>query len=374
MNILIFSWRGPGHPNAGGAEQVTHEHAKAWVKAGHNITLFTSSFQGAKKREIVDGIEIIRYGNQILGVHIYGFLWYVFRKHPKFDLVIDQFHFIPFFTPLFIKEKKLAFIHEVAKEVWKLNSLPFPRPLSRVSSFFGERLEPYLFRVIYKKIPFLTVSESTRDDLTKWGIPKTNITIVHNGVKLIGQSKIIPKEKIKTAIFLGALSKDKGIEDALKVFAEIERKDDSWQYWIVGKGSDVLVKFIRNETEVLGIKNKMKYWGFVNDPQKFSLLARSHILVNTSVREGWGLVNIEASSVGTPVVGYGVAGIRDSVKDGRTGILSEYGDVHSVAANTLKLVHDENLYKRYQKESISWSKNFTWEKAGKESLDLIESI
>ena len=169
MNILIFSWRGPGHPNAGGAEQVTHEHAKAWVKAGHSVTLFTSGFVGAKKREVIEGIEIIRAGNQILGVHIYGFLWYVFRKHTKFDLVIDQFHFIPFFTPLFVKEKKLAFIHEVAKEVWRLNSLPFPQSLSKVVSLIGERLEPYLFKVIYKRIPFLTVSESTRNDLIEWG-------------------------------------------------------------------------------------------------------------------------------------------------------------------------------------------------------------
>jgi len=34
MNILVFSWRDPKHPTAGGAEQVMHEHMKGWIAAG----------------------------------------------------------------------------------------------------------------------------------------------------------------------------------------------------------------------------------------------------------------------------------------------------------------------------------------------------
>ena len=78
MNILILSWRGPGHPNEGGAELVTMEHAKAWVKAGHDVTVFTSSFDDAKKKENINGVEIIRKGGQVFGVHIAAFFWYKF--------------------------------------------------------------------------------------------------------------------------------------------------------------------------------------------------------------------------------------------------------------------------------------------------------
>ena len=88
MNILILSWRGPGHPYEGGAEIVTHEHAKAWIKAGHNVTLFTSSYDKAKPNENIDGVEIIRSGSQLGGVHLSAFVWYLFGKHQKFDLVV----------------------------------------------------------------------------------------------------------------------------------------------------------------------------------------------------------------------------------------------------------------------------------------------
>ena len=100
MNILIFSWRDPKNPKAGGAEIVTHEHAKAWHKAGHNITLFTSNFKGAKETEILDGITIIRKGNPVFTVYIKAFLWYMFEKHDKFDLIIDHFHGISFFQSI----------------------------------------------------------------------------------------------------------------------------------------------------------------------------------------------------------------------------------------------------------------------------------
>ena len=128
LKIVIFSWRGPGHPNLGGAEIVTHEHAKVWVKAGHKVTLFTSFFPGAREREIIDGVEIIRRGKGLIGVHLEAWKWYR-NLEDKPDIVFDHFHGIPFFTPLYVREKKVAFIHEVAKEVWFLSHLPFPKNL-----------------------------------------------------------------------------------------------------------------------------------------------------------------------------------------------------------------------------------------------------
>ena len=101
MNILVFSWRDPKHPLAGGAEQSMHEHMKGWVQAGHKVTLFSSRVSRLPNTENIDGIEIIRQGNQYIGVQILGFLYYVKNKD-SFDFVVDQFHGIPFFTPFYV--------------------------------------------------------------------------------------------------------------------------------------------------------------------------------------------------------------------------------------------------------------------------------
>ena len=372
MNILILSWRGPGHPNEGGAEQVAHEHAKAWVKAGHEVTLFTSYFKGAKKKDLIGGVKIIRSGDQFFGVKWKAFCWYLFTKHPKFDLVVDEFHGIPFFTPLYVRTRKLAFIHEAAKEVWKLN--PWPKPFNLVPAFLGTFFEHWIFRIFYRKIPFMTVSNSTRNDLVGWGIKKENITVIQNGIKPFLPEKLPPKESKSTAMYLGAISLDKGTFDAVRAFGEIERKDDAWQYWVTGFGTKEHVDKLKKLSTDLGITEKVKFWGYVTDRKKFELLACAHILINPSVHEGWSLVNIEANSVGTPVIGYNVHGLRDSVKSEKTGVLVQKGNYHALAEESLKLMREKERYERLQNNAKKWSKKFTWEKATKESLELIESI
>lgn len=368
MNILILSWRGPGHPNAGGAEISTHEHAKGWVKAGHSVTLFTSHYQGAKQEEIIDGVNIIRRGAQLFGVHIQAFIWYLFKKHQKFDIVVDQFHGIPFFTPLYVRCKKLAFIHEVAKEVWFLNEFSFP--LNFIIPILGRPLEPIIFK-IYKGIQFMTVSESTKFDLISWGINDSDIAVINNGIEKPNM-ELPKKEKVKTVIFLGALAKDKGIEKALEVFSLLQKiYRDSICFWIVGKGHPKYEAFLKEKSKILGLRN-IKFWGFVKDKQKFTLLGRAQILVNTSVREGWGLVVLEAASVGTPTVAFNVAGLRDSIRDGKTGLLSE--SVEDLAEKVIYLLENKKKYEEFKEKALKWSQNFSWGKSSKMSLDLINRI
>lgn len=369
MNILILSWRGPGHPHAGGAEISTHEHAKGWVKAGHDVTLFSSYYFGAKAEEVIDGVKIIRQGAQILGVHLKAFIWYVFGNHQKYDLIIDQFHGIPFFTPLYIKEKKLAFIHEVTKEVWNLN--PWSWPFNMIPAIFGAIFEPLIFKFVYKKIPFMTVSESTKKDLSGWGISEKNITVIHNGLDIVKVKQYAKGEK-KTLIFLGALSKDKGIEDVLKIFSVLD-DIDNFRFWIVGKGEDHYLKSLKLQTIKTKIDKKVKFWGFVSKEKKYELLTRAHILINPSIREGWGFVVMEAASVGTPTIGYNVPGLRDSILDGKTGILSRPDPVACSEA-VLSLIKDEKKYETLRKNCFLWSRKFNWEKSSKESLKLIEKL
>lgn len=371
MKILIFSWRGPKHPHAGGAEISTHEHTKGWVRGGHDVTLFTSTFAGCKKEETADGVRIIRRGGQVFGVQWAAFSWYLFGDHPKFDLIVDQFHGIPFFTPLYVKEKKLAFIHELTKEVWKLN--PWSWPFNKLAAFFGEIFEPLIFKLLYKEIPFMTVSESTRNDLIEWGISKDQITIIHNGINIPKTIRLFTKRKDKAAIFLGAVSRDKGIEEALEIFARIYQHEKDWRFWIVGSVQSNYLDKLRKQSEKLGINKRVKFLGFVSEVKKFELLSRARIAINPSIREGWGLVVIEAASVGTPTVGYNVAGLKDSIINGSTGILCDPNPFECSRA-ILSLISNKKDYSRFRKNCIKWSKNFSWEKTYKESLKLINEV
>lgn len=370
MNILIFSWRDNKHPNAGGAEQVVHEHAKGWVAAGHKVIHFSSKIDGLSKSETIDGIEFVRAGYQYLGVLVAGFFYYLQNKK-KIDLVIDEFHGVPFFTPFYIRKRKLAVVQEVARKVWLLN--PLPKPWNWIIGVVGFLGEPFVF-LLYKKTPFMVGSNSAKDDIIKMGIPPSNITIVPHGVIIPKIFTLPAKEKIKTIVYLSKLSKDKGIMDALKCFSILD-KTGIWQFWVVGKTETKdYLKFIKKQVKKMHFKNTIKFWGFVTEENKFDILAKAHILINTSIHEGWGLVNIEANSVGTPAVAYKVAGIIDSVKNGVSGILCTENSQENMANEIDDLLNDQKRYEQLSKGAISWSKNFTWEKSRKLSLKLLLTI
>ena len=370
MNILVFSWRDPRHPLAGGAEQVMHEHMKGWVNAGHKVTLFSAHFKGAPRREALDGVDIIRKGYQLLGVHIAGFFWYLFCKHEKFDLVIDQFHGIPFFTPVYVRSKKLAVLQEVAREVWLMNHLP--KPFNLIIGYLGYYLEPLIFK-FYKKVPFMVGSESAKEDLEEFGIPGKNITVVPHGVIIEKSKRVFSKENLPTVIFLGSLARDKGIEEALKAFSFLSKKKVI-QFWVVGKAGKIYQDYLDSLVLRLDIKDKVKFWGFVSNEKKFELLSRAHIMVNPSFREGWGLVNIEANVMGTPVVAYKSAGLVDSVKDNQSGLLCDENTPVNMAETVVAVLKDSKKYQRLQKGAITWSKRFSWKKSKKRSLTLIDHL
>lgn len=368
MNILVFSWRDPKHPLAGGAEQVMHEHMKGWIESGHHITLFVAKFPGCRSEEELDGVRIMRRSNRYLGVQLAGFLYYQ-KKKKSIDFVVDEFHGLPFFTPLYVRCPKLAVIQETARKVWFLN--PLPLPINWFVGGIGFLIEPLVF-LLYKATQFMTASESAKNDVIKMGIPSKNITLVPHGVILEKLSVLPPKEKIKTITYLGVLSKDKGIEDAINCFKILSDKGN-FNFLVIGKpDTKKYGNYIEDLAKPLG--NKIKFWGFVSQREKFELLSKSHVLINPSVHEGWGLVNIEANSVGTPVVAYSVAGSVDSVKDGHSGILCQENTPENMAEIVIKILDNEDMYQSLQKGAVSWSKNFSWEKSRKLSLELIKSL
>jgi glycosyltransferase involved in cell wall biosynthesis len=99
-------------------------------------------------------------------------------------------------------------------------------------------------------------------------------------------------------------------------------------------------------------------------------MTTAHCLLMPSVREGWGMVVVEANSVGTPAVGYDVGGIRDSIRDGRTGLLAPAGDPVALAAGALSVVTDESRYEAMRAAAIDWAQGFSWEKTADRLMDL----
>ena len=364
MNILILNWRDPKNPKSGGAEIVTLEHAKAWVKNGSNVTWFTSEFKGAKEEEKIEGVNIVRRGN-FLTVFLYAPFFYLPAKG-GFDIVIDEIHGLPFFTPLFVRKPKIAFIHEVADEIWDYT---FPFPINKIGKF----IEPLYFK-LYRNVKFWTDAASTVDDLEKKGIKRKNCVAINCPInnKLVNQPS--EKEKVPTFIFVSRVVKMKGIEEVIRSFFYILREIKDAKLWIVGDGEKKYVEELKETMRSFSISTKVKFFGRVDDNKKLELMRKAHLLLHASIKEGWGLVVIEAASQGTPSIVYNVAGLRDSVKNGKTGIVLEENNAKEMAREAIVLIKNKKRYQGFQKNGILWVKSLTWEKATRQSEALLNEV
>jgi len=118
MKILWLSWRDIKNPDGGGAEKVAIEVASRFVKDGIKVTLFTSKFPGAKYKEDIKGVKVIRRGG-LITCRLFAFIYYVGRKD-EFDLIIDEINTLPFWASLI---KKLKILKMFTKIIYKSKKL-----------------------------------------------------------------------------------------------------------------------------------------------------------------------------------------------------------------------------------------------------------
>src|SRR5271156_2792010 len=108
MRILILNWRDISNPGAGGAELAVDNIARELARRGHKITIFTSAYKGCKKEENLKYARIVRDGT-IHTVYIKAYFYYM-KNRNRFDAIIESVSSVPFFTPLYAKDKKLVII------------------------------------------------------------------------------------------------------------------------------------------------------------------------------------------------------------------------------------------------------------------------
>ena len=99
-------------------------------------------------------------------------------------------------------------------------------------------------------------------------------------------------------------------------------------------------------------------------------MGRAHILVVTSVREGWGLVVTEANSLGTPAVAYDVPGLRDAVKNNSTGVLVRPSPAEA-AVSIVNVLRDGDRYDRLKRDAQLWGAQCSWDKTAATLLSLL---
>lgn len=355
-SILLFCWRDPRSPLAGGGEVYLHEQARCWIKAGHKVTWFAQSFPGASQTEQVDGINVVRWG-RFPFVFLLAPLWYLFRSGRKFDFIVDCMNGIPFFTPLFSTKPKSCLIYHIHSHHFRDE---LPPVLANIAIWVETKLVP----LVYRRCNFITISDSTKAEMEKLKISSLPIGLVHSGVS----DGLIPGAKAErpTILYLGRLKRYKGVRRLIDAFARIKPDVPDARLVIAGTGDDLEpLKEYAADSGADGIE----FTGQVTDADKIRLMQEAWVFGMPSSIEGWGIVVIEANSCSTPAVSFNVNGLRDCIRDGHTGFLVEtddefYAKLHSLLTNS-------PARSQMARNALEWADNFSWEATAARTLQKI---
>jgi len=364
VRILLVNWNDRENPQAGGAEIHLHELFGRIAGWGHEIQLVASGWPGCAPQASVDGIHVTRVaGRHSFALRGRGAVRHALRQRP-FDVVIEDINKVPLFLPTLTR---LPFVAIVPHLFGTTAFAEASAPLAAIV-WAAELPIPW----VYRRAGFHAISESTRDDLVRRGVPAERVVVIHPGVdsQAYRPDPATARATGPTFLYLGRLKRYKGVELALRAIAAARQSRADITLDICGQGDDRprLERLARE----LGLAAAVRFLGFVPEEEKRRLLRRAWAVVFPSPKEGWGITNVEAAACGTPALASDSDGLRESVGDGVTGYLVPHGDFAALANRMLALANDPGLVERLGRAARRFAAGLSWDVAARATVAHIE--
>lgn len=367
MRVLVVNWQDRTNPQAGGAEVHLHELFGRLAARGHEVHLLASGYPGAPPEAEVDGLRVhrvgSRYGFALAGRAAFG----VLARALAPDVVVEDVNKIPLHLPrLWAGPFVLLVPHLFGTTAFR--EAPWP---VAIAVWAAERP----MAAVYRRAAVQVISAGTRDDLVARGFRAEAIRIIHPGVDAAHYrpDATVAREPAPSFLYLGRLRRYKQVDTAIRAVARLRRGDcPEAQLWIAGVGPDR--PRLERMARATGATEAVRFLGLVPEERKLELYRRAWAVVYPSLKEGWGITNVEAAACGTPAVASDNSALRETVRDGETGLLVPTGDVEALAAALGRLARDGALRERLCRGARAFAETLSWERAADQTVTDLDAV
>jgi N-acetyl-alpha-D-glucosaminyl L-malate synthase BshA len=376
LNIAIVCY-----PTFGGSGVVATELGLALSKKGHNIHFITYNlpvrlealrdpninfhevnvpdyplfkyqpYELALSSRLVDVVK----SNQIDILHVHYAIPHAYAAYMAKKMLIDMGIQIPIVTTLH------------GTDITLVGSHPFYRPAVTFSINHSDRVT--------------AVSESLKEDTLRLFEIRKNIQVIPNFIdidKIKSKGKpcersLLASKEEKILSHISNFRPLKRILDVIAIFEGVHPKVKS-KLMMVGEGPEKqkAVQYVKEK----GLEERVLFLGNSNEIEK--ILCYSDLFLLPSEKESFGLSALEAMAHGVPVISSNTGGISEVNIHGKTGYLSEIGDIQDMTKNALKLLKDDKLHSTFKNQAQTQAGIFNIDKVvGKyESIyvNVVESI
>jgi glycosyltransferase involved in cell wall biosynthesis len=356
--IHVFAFRDRDDPEAGGSEEHASQVCRQLVLAGREVTLHTGRVEGAAAEMIRDGFRVVRHGGR-LGVFATSVLDERRGRLGPADGLIEIFHGVPFFAPLWSRRPQIGVVHHVHLGTW---DLLLPGPLGRI----GHAVERFLVPMVYRRRALVTAAASARDEIVAhYRADPDRIAVAPHGI----DPRFSPggrRSDVPLVVAVARLMPQKGVDELIDALVEARRRIPDMTATIVGDGPHRASL----EAKAAAIAGPwLRFAGRVGDDELVDWYRSAWVVASASKREGFGLTLTEAAACGTPVVASRIPGHVDALAHGVSGLLAD--STADLAAKVAEVLGDQALRDRLVAGALAHATRFTWEESAATLLEAL---
>lgn len=290
---------------------------------------------------------------------------------------IDIYYSPAYYSPLFSPAKVVVVIHDLIFLKFKEEYHPFWYYYLKLSTSISlKRANIIITPSQYTKNDVLENYKNINKDKIKviYEAPDKDFRVVEDRNK-IDDFKSKYNLKNKFLLYVGGLTKHKNIEGLLKIFAEFKKSQNNFnnkKYNLVVVGPKNIPSGITNLIDNLNLKEDIIFTDFIPKDDLVLFYNTAELLLFPSLYEGFGLPPLEAMACGCPVISSNLSSLPEIIQE--AGILINPENTEGFVANINKIITDENYKNLLVQKGFKNIKNFSWQKASLETLNIFNSI
>lgn len=358
LRILHLGFEDAAMPGSGGGSQRTHEIDRRLASAGHQVTVLTTRFPGARDG-VREGVDYRHVGFGRGATRLTRTLGYLLalpltvRRRPA-DVVIEDF-----FAP----------ISTMAARAWT------GRPTVAVVQWLNAREKAGQYKVpvhlverfgVRRHRDFIPMSQGVADRLLAVN-PTARIRVIGNGVDPAAFD--VCRIRGDDVVFVGRLEiQQKGVDLLLRAWAVAAGRIPG-DLVIAGTGPDE--QRLRRMADRLGVEERVRFAGWTAGPEKLALLARARVVAVPSRFETFGIVAAEAQATGAPVLAFDIDCLREVIGPDGGHVVPAF-DTEEYGNALVRMWHRPE----FEPETLSrrrFARRFDWDSlAGRQAAVLTE--
>lgn len=340
------------HPWVGGTERQAHKLATTLRQLGQPVTVVTGWwFRGTAQQEVIDTVPVFRNftfwemfglkGLRKFGGYTYilTLFWHLWRHRHEYDLLhIHQLNYHAFPAVLAGRWLGKKTLIKIANSGAGSDLL-----LMRDGLVPGQR---FMLPTTLTADRFVAINAEIVGELQRAGVPPEKIVFIPNGVAVDPDgARDYALRPEPTILFVGRLHPNKGLDVLLAAFQSVVQRCPArgWRLWLVGDGP--LRQELEAQARQLGVAERVKFWGQIEDVTAFWEQADCFALPSRA--EGMSNALLEAMAHGLPCVTSRISANAGVLQDGENGLVVEARpDGQALAAALERLADDEGLRRR----------------------------